>query len=110
MPNHGGKRTLEQYIAGLFHGTLGIIDLPTPERIAVYSKQAYACSPMRADQGVIVEPPEGNAIPAKVGDASPIKHGLYIIKENRTSDQVFGDLKEANGDRNLCLFPQAILP
>lgn len=110
MPNHRGKRTLEQYIAGLFHGTLGIIDLPTPERMAVYSKQAYACSPMRADQSVIAEPPQGNAIPAKVGDPSPIKHVLYIIKENRTYDQVFGDLKEGNGDRDLCLFPEAITP
>ena len=36
--------------------------------------------------------PEKTAIPTKVGDPSPIKHVLYIIKENRTYDQVFGDI------------------
>jgi hypothetical protein len=65
---------------------------------------------MRPDQSVIAEPPHGTSIPAKVGDPSPIKHVLYIIKENRTYDQVFGDLKEGNGDRDLCLFPEAITP
>src|SRR5262249_21362944 len=44
--------TVRQYIGGLLRGTLSIIDLPTPERMAQYSKQAYACSPLRADEGV----------------------------------------------------------
>src|SRR5262249_48179188 len=100
------NRTVEQYIAALFRGTLSIIDLPTPERMASYSKQAYACSPLREDQGVVIEQPEGNPIPKKVGEASPIKHVIYVIKENRTYDQVFGDMKEGNGDPNLCIFPQ----
>ncbi|MFL5240662.1 MAG: bifunctional YncE family protein/alkaline phosphatase family protein [Gemmataceae bacterium] len=110
LPSHRGRQPAEQYIAGLFHGTLGIIDLPTPERMAVFSKQAYACSPLRAEQAVIAEPPPDNPIPAKVGVASPIKHVIYIIKENRTYDQIFGDIKEANGDRDLCLFPEAVTP
>ena len=41
---------------------------------------------------------------------SPIKHCIYIIKENRTYDQVFGDMKEGNGDPKLCLFPEKITP
>ncbi len=52
-------------------------------------------------------PPPGNPIPAKVGDPSPIKYVIYIVKENRTYDQVFGDMPEGNGDPNLCLFPEA---
>ena len=52
----------------------------------------------------------GNPIPRKVGDPSPIKHCIYIIKENRTYDQVFGDMKEGNGDPDLCLFPEKITP
>jgi len=39
-----------------------------------------------------------------VGDSSPIKHIFYIIKENRSYDQVLGDIPEGNGDRNLVLF------
>ncbi|HLJ94658.1 MAG TPA: bifunctional YncE family protein/alkaline phosphatase family protein [Gemmataceae bacterium] len=103
-------RSVEQYIAGLFRGTLGVIELPTPDRMAEYSKQAYACSPLRADERVSAEPAAANPIPQKAGDASPIKHVLYIIKENRTYDQIFGDMKEGNGDPNLCLFPEKITP
>src|SRR5207247_1320598 len=40
----------------------------------------------------------------------PIKHCIYIIKENRTYDQVFGDVKKGNGDPSLCLFPERVTP
>ncbi len=46
----------------------------------------------------------------KVGEASPIKHVFYIIKENRTYDQVLGDMKEGNGDTSLVLFGEKITP
>jgi DNA-binding beta-propeller fold protein YncE len=101
---------IEQYIGGLLRGTLSIIDLPTPERMAEYHRQAYLCSPLRADLAVPMPAPEGSPIPAKVGDPSSIKHCIYIIKENRTYDQVFGDMKEGNGDPNLCLFPERVTP
>ena len=39
-----------------------------------------------------------------------IEHIIYVIKENRTYDQVFGDLPQANGDPSLCLFPRAVTP
>ncbi len=54
--------------------------------------------------------PEGNPIPAKVGGTSPIKYCIYVIRENRTYDQVFGDIKRGNGDPNLCIFPEKITP
>jgi DNA-binding beta-propeller fold protein YncE len=104
------SRTIEQYIGGLFHGTLSILDMPTPERMAEYTKQAYRCSPLRADLAPTGDWPEDNPIPQKLGDSSPIKHCIYIVKENRTYDQVFGDMKEGNGDPNLCLFDDAITP
>ena len=75
------------------------------------SKAAYACSPLRADAaptGRAREP--NNPIPAKVGEASPIKHCIYIIKENRTYDQVFGDIREGNGDAGICIFPERVTP
>src|SRR5579885_2551330 len=109
-PNLAEDRTVVQYIAGLLRGTLSVIDLPTPQRMAAYSRQAYACSPLKADAGVVGQRPADNPIPAKVGDPSPIRHVIYVIKENRTYDQVFGDLKEGNGDPNLCLFPEKITP
>jgi DNA-binding beta-propeller fold protein YncE len=104
------QQTLREYIGQLMRGTLGIIEFPTPEKMATYSKTAYACSPLKADQGVTVERPADSPVPGKVGDASPIKNVIYIIKENRTYDQVFGDVKEGNGDPALCLFPERVTP
>jgi YVTN family beta-propeller protein len=105
-----GGQPLREYIAGLFQGTLGIIEVPGPDKMAAYSKQAYACSPLRRDLGVTAERPGGNPIPAKPGQGSPIKHCVYIIKENRTYDQVFGDITEGNGDPALCIFPEKVTP
>ena len=100
-----------EYIGDLFPGALSIIATPEPSEMPALSEAAYACSPLRADAA-----PTGHArgpnnpIPAKVGDASPIKHCIYIIKENRTYDQVFGDMREGNGEAGLCIFPQRVTP
>ena len=97
--------------AGCYRGTLSIIDLPDPgadgRRTASRPTRAARCAPTRASPPAR---PEDNPIPGKVGDTSPIKHCIYIIKENRTYDQVFGDMKEGNGDPDLCLFPEKVTP
>jgi hypothetical protein len=49
-------------------------------------------------------------VPQKPGDPTPIKYCFYIIKENRTYDQVLGDIPEGRGDPKLCLFPERITP
>jgi YVTN family beta-propeller protein len=49
-------------------------------------------------------------IPQGVGVPTPIKHVIYIIKENRTYDQEFGDLKGANGDPELTIFGEKVTP
>jgi 6-phosphogluconolactonase (cycloisomerase 2 family) len=103
-------RPTYQYIAGLLQGYMSVIDLPDPEKLADYTKQAYACSPLRPDAAPTGDWPDDNPIPHKVGGESPIKHVIYIIKENRTYDQVFGDMKEGNGDPGLCLFDEKITP
>ena len=104
------KRTLE-YIGSLFKGTVSVLPVPTPALMAKYTKTAYECSPLQKDNAPnAVDVAADNPIPRKLGDASPIKHIIYIIKENRTYDQVFGDLPQGNGERSLCLFPEAITP
>ncbi|MBV8077140.1 MAG: bifunctional YncE family protein/alkaline phosphatase family protein [Planctomycetaceae bacterium] len=107
-----GDKTRE-YIAGLFRGTLSIIPMPDPKQMAAYSKTVYECCPLKRDDPTAVVGPArapGNPIPAKVGDPSPITHCVYIIKENRTYDQILGDLPEGNGEPSLCLFPEEITP
>ena len=49
-------------------------------------------------------------IPNRLGEPSVFKHVIYVIKENRTFDQVFGDMKEARSEKSLCVFPEEITP
>ena len=51
-----------------------------------------------------------SVIPAKLGGTSPIKHIVVVIRENRTYDQVLGDLGKGNGDPNLAQFGARITP
>jgi YVTN family beta-propeller protein len=107
------RNPTEQYIGGLFQGTLSIIPLPTARQMAAYSQAVYECSPLRGDDPTGVRgraPAAGHPIPARVGGSSPIRYVVYIIKENRTYDQVFGDIPQGNGEPSLCLFPEAVTP
>jgi len=98
-----------QYIGGLFKGTLSIIDIPKDDQLAQYSKQVYGNVPSRK-ASTNIKSIKDNPIPTLEGEKSPIKYVFYIIKENRTYDQVFGDVKKGNGDSSLCLFPERITP
>jgi len=100
-----------QYIAGLFKGTMSIIDIPSTPLLSVYSQAVYHNTPYSKAKELVVSGEEGgNPIPNKVGAPSPIKYVFYIIKENRTYDQVLGDIKEANGDTSLVLFGEKVTP
>ena len=99
-----------QYIGGLFRGTLSIINTPTDDELGTYSKQVYSNTPYNKTRELESAGEAGNPIPTNVGDSSPIKYVFYIIKENRTYDQVLGDIPEGNGDTSLCLFGEHITP
>ncbi len=100
-----------QYIGGLFHGTLSVIDVPNEARLATFTNQVYANMPYNLS---VEQQPRNaeanNPVPAVAGAKSPIKHVFYVIKENRTYDQVLGDMPEGNGDSSLCIFPENITP
>ncbi|MFE7413918.1 alkaline phosphatase family protein [Streptomyces laurentii] len=49
-------------------------------------------------------------VPARIGDPSTIKHVFMIVKENRTYDQVFGDMPQGNGDPSLAEFGENVTP
>lgn len=99
-----------QYIAGLFRGTLSIIPVPNEKQLGIYSQAVYHNTPYTKEQETLAKGEAGNPIPQKIGDPSPIKHIFYIIKENRTYDQVLGDIPEGNGDTSLVLFGERITP
>jgi DNA-binding beta-propeller fold protein YncE len=93
-------QTLSQYIAQILRGTLSVIDIPTRARLADYTAQAYRCSPLKSETVTSVTNFATDAI----------RYCFYIIKENRTYDQVLGDLPQGNGDTNLCLFGEEVSP
>jgi len=100
-----------QYIGSLLKGTVSLINLPNKAKLAQLTKQTYANSPYTDELLKAARAPRTKtAIPVRVGDPSPIKHVIYIVKENRTYDQVLGDMKEGNGDPNLCLFGEDVTP
>jgi hypothetical protein len=104
------KAPAVQYIAGLFKGTMSIIPEPGDQLLGQYSQQVYQNTPYAKDSELVAAGEPGNPVPMKVGDKSPIKYVFYFIKENRTYDQVLGDVSDGNGDPSLVLFGQRITP
>jgi hypothetical protein len=99
-----------QYVGNLMRGSLSIISRPDEKQLKQYTAQVFENSPYSKERENLAEGVVGNPIPRKMGDPSPIKYVFYIIKENRTYDQVLGDMPEGNGDSSLCIFPEKITP
>ncbi len=96
-----------------FIGSVSLVPLPTTDRLRVLTRQVLA----NYGQGLMAEARrparKGQAprpVPERVGEPSVFKHVIYIIKENRTYDQVLGDIKEGNGDPSLCIFGEPVTP
>jgi YVTN family beta-propeller protein len=94
-------------------GTVSLIKLPDGDGLAVYTKQVLennrqteainALAPPRPDT-------KPRPVPERHGEPSVFKHVVYIIKENRTYDQVFGDIEQGEGEPDLCIFGREITP
>lgn len=99
-----------QHHGNQLNGLVSFVDAPDAKRLAEYTRQVYDNALYRDalldTSGVGGE----SVIPTRVGEPSPIKHVLFIMKENRTYDQVFGDLSQGNGDPSLTLFGRDTTP
>lgn len=94
-------------------GTVSMIKLPTADELLSHTRNVLennrlniainALAPAR--QGIAPRP-----VPQRHGEPSVFKHVLYIIKENRTYDQVLGDIERAEGDESLCIFGAEVTP
>jgi YVTN family beta-propeller protein len=101
------------HIARLQRGSVSRVPLSNLKpALAEFTRQSMANSPyndqMLAQARAPVSGP--SVLPRHVGAGSPIRHVIYIIKENRTYDQVFGDLPQGNGDPRLCIFGRKTTP
>jgi len=111
QPGKSPPASVQEYIASLFSGTISVIDLPQSDKFAGqlrrWTADAYRSMP---NTNRVPRDLAGNAVPSRPGQASPIKYCIYVVKENRTYDQVLGDMKEGNGDPSLCIFPERVTP
>ncbi len=99
-----------QYVASLQSGSLGIVPPLNDETIAQTTDRVIANTLYDDSVMSSVEVPAGSPIPGRPGDASPIHHVIYVVKENRSFDQLFGDWKGAEGDRGLVVFGEDVAP
>jgi len=91
------------YIGGALTGAVCAVRLPDAKGLAAYTQQVYANTPGQSQKTAQIGPD----MRATLGK---IKHIVYIIRENRTYDQVFGDIKTGNGDPSLTIFGDAVTP
>jgi len=111
QPGKQPPSSVQEYIASLFPGAISIIDLPKGEKfldqLRKWTADAYKCMP---NTNRVPKDLAGNPVAVAPGEASPIKYCIYVVKENRTYDQVLGDMPEGNGDPSLCIFPERVTP
>jgi YVTN family beta-propeller protein len=88
------------------HGSLSTIAVPDATTLASYTATVRANDLFDTPPTV----PPGSVIPSSPADTSPIKHVIYVMKENRTYDQVLGDLGKGNGDPSLAIYGQNVTP
>ena len=93
------------YIGALLGGAVSELDIPNKEELEAYTKQVRANVPVPSRW---YDKQEAKRVQQLA--FSRIKHVLYIIRENRTYDQVFGDLGYGNGDPKLVLFGKQVTP
>jgi YVTN family beta-propeller protein len=102
-----------KYNSHLYFGTLSLVPVPDDRELSRLTQTAL----LNLRYGLLQEaklPPRpaqpAQPVPERVGEPSLFKHVVYIIQENRTYDQVLGDLPQGNGDPSLCVFNEHITP
>jgi len=93
--------------------SISIIPLPNIKTLEEYTLQVISQNLLNRTEQWNLKPRENSKpmpIPERVGEPSVFKHVVYIIKENKTYDQVFGDIPTGNGDSSLCVFGNRITP
>ncbi len=108
-PNPNVKDTdeISEYIGRMFRGSLSFLTMPDDAQLKDWSHKVFRNSPYYQRRQKESKIDTTNPLIAK---PSPVKYVFYIVKENRTYDQVLGDMKEGNGDSSICLFPEFVTP
>jgi DNA-binding beta-propeller fold protein YncE len=108
--SHLGEPGGVEYVGAIQRGTASLIAPYSDDQLSAWTRTVLANSPYRDERMMDAGIPVGNPIPSVPGAATPLQHVVYIIKENRTYDQVLGDLGRGNGDASLAIFGQQVTP
>ncbi|MEY2409989.1 MAG: hypothetical protein QOF48_2659 [Verrucomicrobiota bacterium] len=106
----GEKRKFQ---SNQYFGTLSLVRDPSTRELAAHTAVALGNMRHAAIQAARLPPRAGQPprpVPERTGEPSVFEHVVYIIKENRTYDQVLGDIPEGNGDPSLCVFGDNVTP
>jgi YVTN family beta-propeller protein len=109
----GLNRSARRFNDGQYYNTLSLIAVPSAKKLAAFTQTALADLryPLLAQARLPArenEPPR--PVPERVGEPSVFQHVIYILKENRTYDQILGDVTAGNGDARLCDFGRRVTP
>ncbi|HPW17236.1 MAG TPA: bifunctional YncE family protein/alkaline phosphatase family protein [Candidatus Aminicenantes bacterium] len=94
-------------------GSLTIVAAPRRKELGEMTDAVYANYRRERIARALLEPRPDRPprpVPERIGEPSLLKHVVYVIKENRTYDQVLGDVGEGNGDPALCIFGEKVTP
>jgi len=94
-------------------GSLSLVKVPGRRDLKAHTSVALANMRYPLLRAAALPPRPGQPprpVPERAGEPSVFKHVVYIIKENRTYDQVLGDMKEGNGNPSLCIFGERVTP
>jgi len=107
QPNKDGS-----YGVYSFRGTVNFFANPDPNALATWTESALKLSRHRDALRAMERggSKTTKAVPVRLGEPSLIEHVVYVIKENRTYDQVFGDLSQGDGDPKLTMFGREVTP
>jgi YVTN family beta-propeller protein len=100
----------------LFEGSISFIARPDTAQMAAYTEEVRRNSAYRPEQFKLAPVASDSVVPVRVGDPCPIEYVLFIIKGNRTYDQVFGDMTDAegkligNGNPKLAIYGEKVTP
>jgi len=110
---HYGPGEKVKYNSHQHLGTLSLVPVPTKQDLQ-RDTDIVLRNYRHALAQEILQPARPDAkpapVPERIGEPSVFKHVVYLVKENRTYDQVLGDLKQGNGDPSLCVFGERITP
>ncbi len=91
-------------------GSVAVIPLPDAAQLAAYTSAVAENNHMRAETSVVASATQPLPVPMRSGDPSLVEYVVFIIKENRTYDQVLGDMTKGNGDAELVMFGGDVTP